>query len=85
MTDYQKRLRDEAADAYHGKDRGNWGPDFIAGHDFAFERAKVLEEALEVIADVNSAIEYPTRNVSYADWELRRIAREALRVYRSGG
>lgn len=37
-----------------------------------------LRSALNEIADVNAGILYPTRSVSYADWELRRIARKAL-------
>lgn len=35
-----------------------------------------MGEALEKIEDVNSAIDYPVRNTSYGDWELRRIAQE---------
>ena len=38
-----------------------------------------LWDALEIIANIDSAMNnHPPRRSSYGDWELRRIAREAL-------
>lgn len=82
MTDYQKRLRDEALLTSETQGiRDNLSPlqmhelGFGNGHDFAFERAKVLEEALEAIANQDYRGNMPPG---------MREACEALRVYREG-
>ena len=80
MTDYQKRLRDEAAEKLKKKSKKLdilIEPDmaFKDGHDFAFSRAKVLEDALEKMANSLHQLTYG---------EITLEAREALRVYREG-
>lgn len=50
------------------------------------EKLKVAIEALENIADVTSAFNPQIGRVSsYADWELRAIAREALKKLKGEG
>lgn len=80
MTDYQKRLRDEAAEKFgslflKGTSKTAAQTAFERGHDFAFERAKVLVEALEAIANQDYRGNMPPG---------MREACEALRVYREG-
>lgn len=74
MTEAQRKLRDEAAKLYHQKT--NTGGFFeercwLAGHDFAHERARLLERALEAILKW----EHPGRHTT-------TIARAALAEWR---
>lgn len=87
MTDETKAKRDELI-KWYTLEKGTGRYTFAEFYDLGFavaeaeslkqkEQLKILRENLEKIADLTSAFEH-NRIVSYADWELRLIAKNTL-------
>ena len=87
MTDEQRKQRDEAAEDFC-KGAGNVAlasTDFKAGADYWHARAKVLEEALEVVVKRYEETGDETKSKFGVSFGVYSVAREALATYRRGG
>ncbi len=62
IENFKKILESEReilGEKYHGNERGNWGPDFKAGHEAATNRLlPLLQKAVEMVefVDLNTSL-----------------------------